>query len=264
LITPNWCDKTTWYPDSAYIGDEVALDSGDHTTYGLAHEFVIDVYHGKITFEDALRDSDGRSYRAIVKVNDVVKTEQDPHLGAGGDYTVDYAAGEVTFLAALQPADVVKVTYHYAQGSTAILAPTAGKILILSNVELQFSEDVVMNDTVLFQAYGFVQVFAPQLMGPPYNLPPNTKIPLGDPLIYKTLIDLLNDSNKSYPAYPALGGSNWRAMKQKVYIFSWDYIVGSTLLRASEGMEIHIKMEHHAGCGGSLAVVACYCTSEDE
>jgi hypothetical protein len=261
LITPNWCDPTTWYQASVYVEDEVATDSGDHTTYNLAHQNVIDTYHGKITFEDYLKDSEGRSYRVAVKVDDVEKTEQDPHLGSGGDFTVDYAAGTVTFGSALAGTEVVKVTHHYADGSTFIVAPTAGKMLLVEKVEVQFSGDIEMNDTVVFQAYGLVDVFAPQLIP---GVPSGTKIPLGDPLKYKTLPDLLNDSNHAYPAYPAVGGSNWRALKQAAYVFSWAYDVGTTVLIASYGMEIHISLEHDVPNSGAFATAALYCTSEDE
>jgi hypothetical protein len=264
FITPNWCDKTTWYGGSAESADEVATDSGDHTTYSLAHEYVIDAYHGKITFEDQLKDDDGRSFRVLVKVNGTVKTEQDPHLSAGGDYTINYAAGEITFLTALQPTDVVTATYHYAQRATFVIKPAAGKRLYIGSVEVQFSDDIVMNDTFVFQAYGLVDVFAPQLMQPPYNFPSGTKIPLGDPLVYKTMNDLLNDSNGAYPGYPQFGGSNWRALKRQAYIFVWDYTVGTTCLEAAYGMEIHIDLEHDAPCGGTFGVATLYCTSEDE
>jgi len=260
-ITPNWCDKTTWYPASTYVEDEEATDSGDHTTYNLDNQYVIDIYHGKITFEDFLLDSEGRSYRVTVKVDDVVKQEQDPHTGSGGDYTVNYAAGTITFLSALTGTETVEATYHYAADSTYIIAPTAGKKLMIEKVEVQFASNIVMNDTFLFQPYGLVDVFAPQLMP---GIPSGTKIPLGDPLKYKTLGDLLNDSNHAYPSYPAVGGSNWRALKQAAYVFSWDYDVGATMLFSSYGMEVRVSLEHNAVCDGAFATAAFYCTSENE
>jgi hypothetical protein len=264
FISPNWCDRTTWHSSSVYIEDEAAVDSGDHLTYQLDHENVVDVYHGKITFEDSLRDADVRSYRVTVKVNGVSKTERDPHVGSGGDFSVDYAAGTVTFFSALEVTDVVTVTYHYANGSSYVIAPTSGKKLLIEKVEVQFSDDIVMGDTFVFQAYGLVEVFAPKLIEPPYNIPAGTKIPLGDPLKYKTMGDLLNDSNHAYPAYPALGTSNWRGLQRPAYVFAWDYDVGATLLYASYGMEIRVSLEHESVCGGSFATVTFYCTSESE
>jgi hypothetical protein len=263
FISPNWCDKTTWHPASIYVPGETATDSGDHTTYNLAHSNVIDVYHGKITFEDFLKDADDHSYRVVVKVNNVAKTEQDPHYGTGGDYTINYADGEITFLSALQPTDVVTVDYHYADSSLFLIKPFVGKNLIVDSVEVQCSEDIIMNDSFIFQAYGLVEAFAPYLMLPPYNIPAGTLIPLGDPLIYKTLRDIINDCNRSYPAYPALGGSNWRALGKSSYIFTWDYPVGSTILYSAYGMELRIKIEHDAPCGGAFVAATLYATSED-
>jgi hypothetical protein len=199
-----------------------------------------------------------------VRVNAVTKIERDPHFGTGGDYTVDYAAGTVTFLSACQLEDVVEVTYHYAASSIYIIEPDAGKILIIDKVEAQFSEDISMNDTFLFQAFGLVDAFAPYLMEPPYNLPSGTKIPLGDPLAYKTLLDLLNDANHAYPLYPPLGGNNWRALKKASCIFSWNYDVGATILHARHGMEIRVSLQHDAVCGGAFATATFYCSSEDD
>jgi hypothetical protein len=264
FITPNWCDRTSWYPSSVYVEDEVAGDSGDHTTYELDHQGVVDTYHGKITFEDFLKDGSNRSYRVAVTVDAVAKVEQDPHTGSGGDFTVDYVLGKITFLTALQGTEVVKVTYHYANGSSFVVAPLAGKTLVIEKVEVQCSDDLEMNDTFVFQAYGLVDVFAPQLMGPPYNLPSGTKIPLGDPLKYKTIGDIVNDCNHSYPAYPVLGGSGWRGNKKPLWIFAWDYDVGTTLLHYSYGMEVRISLEHETKCGGTSATVTLYCTSESE
>ena len=264
FITPNWCDKTSWYGDSTRVVDEVAADGGAHTVYSLAHENVIDTYHGKITFEDYLKDGSGNSYRVQVKVNGDIKVEQNPHLGSGGDYTVNYAAGEITFLSALQIGDAVTVTYHYAGKATFVVKPEAGKRLYISSVEVQFSEDIELNDTFVFQAYGYVQVFAPYLMGPPWNLPLNTLIPLGDPLVYKTLNDLINDSNSAHPSYPAMGGSNWRALKKTVYILTWEYAVGMTCLESAYGMELHLDLQNDLPCTGAFGVATLYCTSEDE
>jgi hypothetical protein len=238
---------------------EIAIAQPGYSAYSLAHPFVIDTYHGKITFEDVLKDSLGNSYRPQVSVNGVVKTEQDPHFASGGDYTIDYVAGVISFLAALQPTDVVTVTYYYAQTSCFALVPKPGYRLLIGTVEVQFSEDIVLNDSIIFQAYGLVDVFAPQLMP---GIPSGTKIPIGDPLVYKNFSDLLNDSNGAYPAYPAFGGTNWRALKKAAYLFVWDYTVGLTVLESQYGMEIRVCMQHDAPSAGAYGVATFYCTSE--
>lgn len=260
LFTSNWCDKTTWYEKSTRVVDEVASDDGYQTTYSLANQSVIDTHHGKITNEDVLTDSDGYSYRATVKVNDTEKTEQDPHYGTGGDYTVDYVNGTVTFLSALDPGDEVKVTYHHASSATFTVKPGAGKKLTIEVVEVQFSKNVEIKDTVLFKVYGYVDVFAPQYTPVPY--PSGTLIPIKT-VVYKTIMDYQNDSLRSYPEYPALGGSTWRGMTQPLLVFDWDYLRGSVLSSAA-GMEIRIEVEHNEEFGGDVATATFYCSSEDE
>lgn len=258
VITHDWTDSTTWTEASVRVVDEVATDGGAHTTYTLAHPNVIDTYHGKLSQEDFLLDSGGNSYRVGVKVNSVAKTEQDPHSAAGGDFTVDYAAGSVTFLLALQPTDTVTVTYHYATSSVFTVKPETGKSLRVEFAEVQFSDDVVLNDAVVFQPMGLVDVFAPQLMP---GVPSGTKIPLGNPVIYKTMTDFQNDAVKSYPVYPVLGGPGWRGSQRPVIVFDWDYL-SSTVLRSDYGLEIRVFLQHDVALGGYYATATFYCVSE--
>lgn len=253
--THNWSDRTTWYTDAARVVDEVAVDSGDLITYNLANEYVIDTYHGKITQEDFLADDGGNSYRVVVTVDDVAQVEIDPHTDVG-DYTVDYASGAIIFETAQAVSAVVKVTYHYAQGSKFVIQPAPGKMLKLDMVEVQLSADVALTDTLLFNVYGLADVFAPGVF------PPGTIIPLGNPLVFKTMSDYYNDAVRSYVKYPPLGGSSWRGSDQEFYVLDWDYI-RSTYLYHSYGMYIEVSLEHDSPFGGSFASATFYCTSED-
>lgn len=262
IISPNWCDKTTWYRLAVRVVDEVADCDNPllHTQYSVNHTYLIDSYHGKISQEDSLRDGDGNSFRVQVKVNDVLKAERDPHLGSGGDYSINYVTGVITFFSGLSGNDVVKVTYHYANGSEFALAPASGKSLKITKAEVQFGVDIGLTDSVQFQIYGLVDVFAPQLMP---GIPSGTKIPLGDPIVYKTMADYYNDGNGAYPTLPALGGGGWRGMQQQVVVMPWDY-ASVTELKSSLGMEIRIKLEHDTPFTGSFATATFYGLSESE
>lgn len=263
LVSHDWTDKTTWYQDATRVVDEVATVKIPlvYTTYTLANGDLIDSYHGKISQEDYLKDASDNSFRVVVKVNDVVKTEQDPAVGSGGDYTVNYSAGEVTFLSALTGSDVVKVTYHHGGSGTYVIKPEAGKVLSIDVVEVQFATDVVLTDTMRFQPYGYVDVFAPQLTPTPY--PSGTLIPIADALVFKTFKDYMNDAVRSYPKYPALGGAGWRGMNYETVVFDWDY-VRSTALISSYGMEIRLTPDIGNEFSGSYATATFYCASEDE
>jgi len=267
IYTHDWADPTTWYTNAVYVSAETAtLDTGDNTnkTWLLAHSKVIDTFHGNITQEDFLLDGSGRSFRVTVTVNGTPKTERDPHLGSGGDYTVDYLNGKILFLAGLQTNDAVLVTYHYADtsagdGSASLfrVVPATGTKLEIVAAETLFSADAVMNDSVIFAVYGFVDVFAPQLMP---GVPSGTKIEIAR-VVYKTFSDFQNDALKSYTPYPAFGGNNWRSQPQATYVFNWDY-VSSFVLHAAYGMEIRMFLQHDVPFSGWLSTATFYCTSE--
>jgi hypothetical protein len=129
------------------------------------------------------------------------------------------------------------------------------KSLVIDISEVQFSKDVVITDTVIFQTYGFVEVFAPQLVDNPY--PAGTRIPI-KAFKYKSMNDYLNAAYKSYPAYPAMGGNSWRGQQQEVVVFDWDY-QRSLALTANYGMEVKIHLEHDTAFGGSYATASMYC-----
>jgi len=264
----NWADKTTWYSGAArQVAEAASYVANSGTPYWqLAHTGLIDTFHGKITQEDYLRDAQGNSYRVAVTLNGAVQHEQDPHAGAGGDFVVDYDLGRVSPVVpgAWAQADAVLVTYQYAVSSLFLIKPTPGKRLIINLVEVNFSGDVSLTDSVVFQAKGRVEAFAPQLLqsnGGPY--PAGTLIPLGSPARYKTMQDYLNDSMRSYPSYPALGGAGWRGTQQPSYVFDWDYVSGTELL-SSKGMQISLALEHDVPFRGSFATATFYCTSQDE
>ena len=262
LYSHDWTDPTTWLTRAVRVVDEAASDSGNHLTYSLAHTNIIDTYHGKITAEDYVKDAAGHNYRVVVKVGSTTLVEQDPHTGTGGDYTINYNTGVITLASALTGSETVSVTYHYANGSEFIVAPAAGKVLKVDVAEVQFSDDVELTDSAVFQVYGLVDVFAPQYVAAGV-IPTGTKIPLGDPVIYKTMTDYQNDALRAYPTYPPLGGSGWRGTPKGVTVLDWDY-VSSTELRASMGLEIRIKLEHDVPFGGYYATATFYCTSEPE
>ena len=244
IITPNWCDKTTWYQQSILVEDEIAQHISDNKIYQVSHQFLIDTYHGKLTQEDFLVDDNNNSFLVVVKVDGITKTERDPHFGIGGDYEINYEAGTINFFEALSSSAVVTVNYHYATSSLFIIQPSLNKSFRFTSVEVQFSEDVVLLDSFIFQAFA-------------------GSYPLGNPLIYKTFQDFINDSCKVYPLYPPMGGTNWRSIQKSSLIFNWDY-VASTRLLSSLDMKIKVYLQHDVPCSGTIATSSFYGIEEDE
>lgn len=267
IFSHDWCNPTTWYTQAVRVVDEVATDSGDQITWNLSRQNIIDTYHGKITGEDFLSDSGGNSYRVSVTVDGVAKAEVDPHTGVG-DFTVDYANGKIVFGSALNVGAVVKATYHYENGSLFIVAPDSGKRLLLKRVEVQFTDNINITDTIKFIPYGLVDVFAPSLVNNPY--PSGTKIPINDGTVYKTMQDYINESNGAQPKIIDLGGSssNWRASQNKTVILVWDYMTVDYISSAA-GVELHTYLDHDTPFSSinttpASAIATFYCLSEDE
>lgn len=239
LITPNWCDRTTWVDQSLEIDGETLTDSGDGLTFNSAHANWIDTGHGRITDENKL----DTKYRPIVKDNGVIKTEDDPFGGTQNDYSINYATGSVTFHSA--PTGPVTADYWYESGSLWTLKPAAGKIIRLTAVEVQFSENVVMNDTVQFQVY---------VGGSPY----------GSPVLYKRFTDFVNAAEGSYPSIPAMAGAQ-RGTNSPIRVFRWPYKErGTTDLKASLAMEIRISLLANNAFGGEFGTATFYGVTEDE
>lgn len=263
IVTPNWCDPTTWYYKSTKKVGITLVDSGDHTTYegGTGDEGPwIDNYHGKYFSEDFLRTEGSDLPRLKVYVDSVEKTEQDPHAASGGDFTVDYSTGAVTFLQALVGTETVTADVWKAESSCWILKPSESKKLKILYSEVQFSDDIELKDTVKFQPYGLVEVFAPQYCPDPY--PAGTMIPLGDPVVYKTFMDFINEANGAYPSIKANATAtpSWRNLQKNIDTFPFNY-QAVTILYPS--MEVRIYLEHDAVFGGSVATATFYCMSED-
>lgn len=256
VISVDWCDKTTWYPESTRIEDETLTDSGDGLTFNSVNGNWIDTTHGKITNENFLNGD----YVPVIKANGVVKEEDLPFGGDQKDFTVNYVAGSVTFHEA--PTTPVVATYSKANGSFYIIQPNEGTILRILVVEVQFAQNIVLTDAITFQPFGLVDVFAPHLTPDPY--PSGTKIPIKDPTIYKTMLDYINEAAGSYPAIPASGGTH-RGIANAIHIYRWPYAErASTDLVSSYGMEIRVGLQNNVVFNGDHAVATFYGISENE
>jgi len=253
-ITHRLNDKTTWFANSVYVEDEVATDTGDHLTYDLVNDFVIDTYHWKLFGERYMLDSLGRTYRVAVTVNDVAKTEQDPHLASGGDYTINYVTGAITFLSVLDGSDVVKVTYHYATTSEWYLPVPYGKILQIVKVQAQFSNPIDQKDAVVFSGELNADIVAPG------SFPPGTWIPdpTGDPVIYNTMYDFIGEADTNFPEIPTMGGTT-RGLTSPVHTYMWNY---TSMTEIPFYARMVVKLEHDIPFVGDYVTAAFYTLSE--
>ena len=269
-LSVNWCDKTTWYEKSVRVVDEIVISSIQSGSEGMTYipdiqRAWVDVSHGKITGERSLRSE----YSPVIKIDDVVMKENSPDNNDDGDYSINYKTGIIFFNNLVVNTNVVKATYSYVTTSEWTIVPNLDKKLDLIAVEVQFSDDIVLEDTVIFAIYGNVENFAPQLLN---NIDPDnitsfatgTKIRIKE-TYYQTMDDFVNEAQRSYSVIPQMGGNNWRSMKTAQYIFRWPYDEEAVRrLHHKKGMEIRIRLENDREFGGSKAVSTFYGISEDD
>ncbi len=261
FMSVNWCDKCSWYEGSQEAQNETLSDSGNGLTFNSDHNRWIDMKHGRITFEDQILADNPNKWVATVKVNDVTKTESAPGT-TDGDYQIDYENGNVVFNQS-QSGNTVVATYWYAVTGNYTVKPSSGKKIKIQRVEVQFSKDIDLTDTMQFMPYGYAGVFAPQYVQ--LNVfQPTDLIPLmAVPYRYKTRNDYVNESCGTYPEISAFGGAGWRGGGQAVITLPWVYLT-KTELYSSYGMEIRISMMSNNEMGGEMATATFYTVETDE
>lgn len=258
IFTHNFCDKTTWYTKSVKI-TETPTDSGNHTTYNLSHQNVIDLTHFKITKEERILAPDTGTYQPIVTVDNVVKEEQDSHYMSGGDYTINYTTGVLTFLTPLTELNVVSITYYYATTSEFYIQHDHTDINI-NAVEVQISDDIILTDSLMYTPVGLADTYAPELV--PGVLPSGSWIQVGLPTIWNSVLDIINESNCSYPPYEAIGGIGNRGLQCKTFIFSFDYTAAEAV-PCSLDIAIEVKTKHHEKLDGTYGIATFYCNQSN-
>jgi len=234
-------------------------DLGDGVSVG---EHLLDRCHAR---QDLAEHRLYANYHVAITVDDVAVTESTPDT-TDGDYQINYETGVVTFNAS-QTGKSVKATYSYATTSDFYVTPNEGTTIRLTAVEAQFSSDLVLTDTIMFDFEGRVEYFAPQLVNDVNpdgvtSFPTGTHIPLGYRREYKTMYDYIAEAQRSYPEIPALGGPGWRGMNGPVHVYRWPYQEDATRdVKSVSGMRIRIKLVNDIPYTGDMAIVTLYSVS---
>lgn len=278
----NWCDKTTWFPESIKVEAATMLTTGDPLVFtfadvgGAAKTHVINVTNAKITQEIQLVSD----YAPVVSVGAVVQVEREVFYDAAvtaadgrtmtaGDYTIDYAAGTISFFNT--PASTpVADRFHYAYGSGWLVTPLPGHRVDMIAMEVSLSNDVVPTDTVrvAFQmlaiaasAAGFLP--ASQLVSEGGPIPDLSyiDIPVGI-REYPTLEDFINEAQRNYPAYVA--NANPRGCVAQC-LMRWPYSEeAKQSISSTQGMRLRVHLKYDQPFGGAKAVASLYSVSEVE
>lgn len=247
-ISYNWCDRTTWYDQAVYVSEEVVgVGNGVLGLFSLDHGNVIDLSHGKVFEEDLIVAPSSSAWSPEITVDGVPQTERVPFASSGGDYSIDYETGDITFHTVPGLGDEIKASYYYnpdTTGNSLIeLGPAPGKKWSIDRAEVQFSKDVGITDTIIWEirAGGFL-------------VSPATK--------YKTLGDYLDTSYGSFPEFPAMGGAA-RGLTQPTVLLRWEYVASIEIL-SSLGLKVAVYLENDIPFTGERATFTLYAAEEDE
>lgn len=275
--THNFCDRVTWFGDSARSTDEALRDDGDGLTFTGAHKHWIDMLSGRVLDDDGHVDEqcettpdDPHGYQVKVYIDGVEATMREPFESTGGDYWVNWDAGKVVFFSS-QAGKVVTASYSYEAGSSFYVRPLPGTVLNIESAAADFSSDIVQNDTIVYAVYGFADVFRPDLVANG-TIPSGTKIELKRSY-YKRYAQILTEAvgayptlaaNASDPAHVTLPRDEFRRVSRgsrhdrQAVPFRYATVRD---LHAAHGMELRVWLKHDREFGGEWATMTFYCTS---
>jgi len=246
LTTHNFCDPTTWFCTSERVTEQV-LTTSDDLTYATG-EVIIDMTHGKTWDENAYSLDVEHGYELVVTSDDVAQVERIPFADSGGDYVANYLTGEITFDSS-QNGKVVKATYSKMVDSTFKVVPDAGTRIDVERARARFSEDVVLNDDVVFEIWVYN----------PYDLPNKVKI---KETVYKTISNFVDEAEEPSVSLPAIGGAK-RGLASPMHSLPFRYGTIRPVSSAS-GVELRVRLRNDVPFGGSRALATFYCTVEVE
>lgn len=230
--THDFSKKQTWYQNSVLVSGEV-LTTTDNLVFSSVHTFWIDLTHSLMYDEDVINSTG--TYTPVIKIDDVVQTS---------GFTINYSTGGVTFSSSVS--GVVTANYYYATTSYFAVKPKTGKVLAIKAAEVQFTTDVVINDSFVFEAW-----FKSH---PTYG---TMAIP-GTRIAYKSPKDFMTACNEGQGLIPAWGG-----MVNDTHVFPFKYARPKPV-KYSQYIEIRVYLLTHQPITGEYATGTFYVTIDIE
>lgn len=275
ISTHNFCDKSSWFSNSQRV-DNQSLNSNDGYIWESPDGYWVDMISGRahdddtwVNIQKELNPGDPHGYQVIVTVDGYEKEMRTPFFNSGGDYEVYWEDGYIKSFDDWS-GKTVTASYSKMVDSIFIIKPMPGKIINIEAAEADFSQDAVMNDTLVYSIYGYAAIFAPQL-----NLPEGTKIELYTKK-YKRLSQVVNEAIGAYPLNEVLASDpndynlgikdfrrKSRGMRNKTQSIPFRYATVRTL-KSSLGLELRVKLLNDNAFDGDLSSCTFYCTFEDE
>jgi hypothetical protein len=254
--TPNLCDRTTWYEGVTIVTEFALTDSGNQILWNTntTHDGPwIDLTHGKLFAEDLITAATPTLLCKVEVSTDAgttwVEKTENTFDDTDGDYSVDYAAGTISFNSALGGSDQVRASFSKAPATmTHTIKPGTGKRIRIVHVETQISKDVGITANVNYEVWAYN----------PNDLPNKMCIKKS---IYKTLNDFLYESTGVYPIFPKMDISNPRGIPEDIIVVPFNYTATRDIVD-SLGVEIRVVLSKPFT--GTVCNSTFYCLEEDE
>jgi len=295
LFTHDFTDPTTWYTSAEKIVDEPMFLNTEglgtrvydiDVTQWDREVCVIQAQNAKIFGEDTLLAPDGETYAPVLTVDGNVMTPKTIENLTDFDYEIDFSSerftgdtrprrgGRVEFRDEPPDGSEIRLTFYRATDSRFFIRPAPGKVLELDSVEIQFSTNVSVRDTMIFQPYGRFDGLSPEQQAyltanvfGGVTPPGDTRVPYGNPTVYKSMRDFIREANGNHPIIPPSGAPqdiiNSRDLRYGTLTYPWNYQSVITL-ESSKGMEIEIRLKNDLPYYGEFGDATFYCYSEDE
>jgi hypothetical protein len=243
IVSHNYCDPCTWYTESIRVNEEI-LTSEDGYTWNSVNPYWIDMVSGRMFKDYKTRELVDHKYDIVLTVDGYSKLYRDYFSETGGDFSIFYEDGYIKSFEDWSGKEI-KCSYSYATGSAWSINPDFGTKIDIEQADVQFSSDVMMNDTVIFET----------LVYNPEDFP--NKI-VYDTAYYKRVQNIIDEAIGAFPTISKLS-PNARGTKYDTVEFPFKYGTVKTL-DSSVGLELRIRLENNIKYGGSFCTASFYCT----
>jgi hypothetical protein len=265
--THNFTDPVTWFGDSGRSTLETLTDDDSPKGFMFSgtHPNWIDMTTGR-THNDFLwsnlqkleNPTDPHGYGISVYVDGVLATPCPQFSETGGDYYIDHEAGKAVFL--IKQTGTITASYSYAQGSTfTVQTRDTSKSLVIEDAEGDFSQDIVMNDALVYAVWG-------------YDSASLTWIKLTE-YTYTRISQVLTEARGQYPVCDPLGATEedrtldlnvfrrrCRGMYSSRQAVPFKYATSTELL---PGLQLRVSLKDNIPYGGEHLTLTFYCTEKD-
>lgn len=249
LVSHNFSDPCSWYQRSQRITEET-LTSSDGFQWSSDNVNWIDMLSGRMYHDYIYRLEVGHNYDVVVTVDGYAKSYRQPFADSGGDYEIFYEDGYINSFDDWSGKEVL-CSYSHATTSEWTLTPPPNKKIDIEVADVQYTSDIVLNDTIVFDTYVYN----------PYDYPNKF---LYETAYFKNMKNLIEEALGQYPLIPKANGPRGTAGETVELPFRYGSV---KTLSYSTGVEFTIRLADNRpfiGSKGSFATVSFYGAIGDE